>query len=329
MAMRPITFFRAGSIDDAVAAVSANPDSAFLAGGTTEIDLLRLGVIQPTLLVDVNELPLTYLEDTEGGGVRIGAMARMSDVARAPRIVERYPGMSQALLLGASEQLRNMASMGGNMCQRTRCAYFRDGQSPCNKREPGSGCSALTGVNRGHAVLGTSDHCIATHPSDVAVALVALDATIRTIGPDGTNTIPIERFFLRPEDTPSVEHPLAHGELIVAIDVPNVPVARTSRYVKHRDRVSYEFALVSVFSAMRVDDAGNVAELRLALGGVGTVPWRAHRAEEALIGRPATPENVAAAADAEFADARTTPMNEFKVTFAKRAIVRELSEVSS
>ncbi|WP_090791342.1 FAD binding domain-containing protein [Asanoa ishikariensis] len=325
--MRPITFFRAGSIDDAVAAVSANPDSAFLAGGTTEIDLLRLGVIQPTLLVDVNELPLTYLEDTESGGVRIGAMARMSDVARAPRIVERYPGMSQALLLGASEQLRNMASMGGNMCQRTRCAYFRDGRSPCNKREPGSGCSALNGVNRGHAILGTSDQCIATHPSDVAVALVALDATVRTMGPDGIRTIPIEQFFLRPEDTPSVEHPLEHGELIVAIDVPDLPVARASRYVKHRDRASYEFALVSVFSAMRVDDKGNVAELRLALGGVGTVPWRAHRAEEALIGRPATPENFAAAADAELADADTRPMNAFKVTFAKRAIVRELSQV--
>jgi xanthine dehydrogenase YagS FAD-binding subunit len=327
--MRPLSFFRAGSIDDAVAAVSRNPDSAFLAGGTTEIDLVRLGVIAPSLLVDVNDLPLTDLEDIEGGGVRVGAMARMSDVARAPRIVERYPGMSQALLLGASEQLRNMATMGGNMCQRTRCAYFRDGQSPCNKREPGSGCSALNGVNRGHAILGTSDQCIATHPSDVAVALVALDAVVRTIGPDGTRTIPIESFFLRPADTPSVEHPLAHGELIVAIDVPDLPVARASRYVKHRDRVSYEFALVSVFSAMRVDDAGNVAELRLALGGVGTVPWRAHRAEEALIGRPATVENFAAAADAELRDADTRPMNEFKVTFAKRAIVRELSEVIS
>ncbi|MEV0716060.1 xanthine dehydrogenase family protein subunit M [Asanoa sp. NPDC050611] len=329
MTMRPVSFFRASSIDDAVAAVSGHPDSAFLAGGTTEIDLLRLGVVQPSLLVDVNDLPLTYLEDTDDGGVRIGAMARMTDVARAPRIVERYPGMSQALLLGASEQLRNMASMGGNMCQRTRCSYFRDPTSACNKREPGSGCAALTGVNRGHAILGTSEQCIATHPSDVAVALVALDAVVRTIGPDGTRSVPVEDFFLRPEDTPNVEHPLAHGELIVAIDVPDLPLARTSRYVKHRDRASYEFALVSVFSAMRVDDAGNVAELRLALGGVGTVPWRAHRAEQSLIGRPATPENFAAAADAELADARTTPMNEFKVAFAKRAIVRELSEVTS
>jgi xanthine dehydrogenase YagS FAD-binding subunit len=328
MTMRPVSFFRASSIDDAVAAVSGHPDSAFLAGGTTEVDLLRLGVVQPSLLVDVNDLPLTYLEDIEGGGVRIGAMARMTDVARAPRIVERYPGMSQALLLGASEQLRNMASMGGNMCQRTRCSYFRDPQSACNKREPGSGCAALTGVNRGHAILGTSEHCIATHPSDVAVALVALDAVVRTIGPDGTRTIPIEDFFLRPEDTPNIEHPLAHGELIVAIDVPDVPVARTSRYVKHRDRASYEFALVSVFSALRVED-GDVAEVRLALGGVGTVPWRAHRAEEALLGRPATPENFAAAADEELRDADTRPMNAFKVTFAKRAIVRALSEVTS
>jgi len=325
--MRPLSFVRVDTVDDAVAAVSATPDSAFLAGGTTEIDLVRLGVARPDLLVDVNDLPLAYLDDLPDGGVRIGATARMTDVARADRIVDRYPGLSQALLLGASEQLRNMASMGGNLCQRTRCAYFRDGHSPCDKRDPGSGCSALDGVNRGHAILGTSGHCIATHPSDLAVALVALDAVVHTMGPDGTREIPVDDFFLLPGDTPDVENPLVHGELIVAIDVPDVPVARTSRYVKHRDRASYEFALVSVFTALRVDDAGRVAEVRLALGGVGTRPWRARRAEARLLGAPATPEAFASAADDELRDAVTRPQNAFKVPFAKRAIVRALSEV--
>ena len=325
--MRPLSYVRARTVDDAVAAVSGTPDSAFLAGGTTEVDLWRLGVVRPAMLVDVNDLPLADIEDVPGGGVRIGAMARMSDVARDARIVERYPGMSEALLLGASEQLRNMASMGGNLCQRTRCAYFRDGRAPCNKREPGTGCSALNGFNRGHAILGTSEHCIATHPSDVAVALVALDAVVRTIGPDGARAIPAGDFFLPPGDTPNVEHPLQHGELIVAIDVPDVPVARVSRYVKHRDRASYEFALVSVFAALAVDGAGRVAQARLALGGVGTVPWRARRAEASLVGRPATAESFAAAADEELSDAVTRPQNAFKVPFAKRAIVRACGEV--
>lgn len=322
--MQPISYLRVADVDEAVATVAAAPGSAFLAGGTTEIDLLRLGVTHPDLLVDVNDLPLADLEDLPSGGVRIGSMARMTDVARARGVVDQYPGMSQALLLGASEQLRNMASMGGNLCQRVRCAYFRDGVSACNKREPGSGCAAIGGVNRGHAILGTSDSCIATHPSDVAVALVALDAIVHTVGPDGARSIPIDDFYLLPGDTPELEHPLQHGELIVAIEVPAAPVAAHSLYLKFRDRQSYEFALVSVFAALEVR-AGKIAEVRLALGGVGTKPWRARRAEERLLGAPATAESFAAAADNELAGAVTREMNAFKVPFAKRVIIRGLT----
>jgi xanthine dehydrogenase YagS FAD-binding subunit len=312
-------------VADAVAAVATDAGSAFLAGGTNEVDLIRAGVARPDLLVDINDLPLAEMEDLPDGGVRIGALARMTDVARAASIITRYPAMSQALLLGASEQLRNMASIGGNLCQRTRCAYFRDNVSPCNKREPGSGCSALDGLNRGHAILGTSEQCIATHPSDVAVALVAFDAVVRTIGPDGARQIAIDDFYLAPGDTPDVEHPLAHGELIVAVEVPPAPVARASLYVKHRDRQSYEFALVSVAAAMRVEN-GAVAEVRLALGGVGTKPWRACRAEAELLGAPADPESFARAAAAELSDASGRQYNAFKVEFAKRAIVRGLTQ---
>jgi xanthine dehydrogenase YagS FAD-binding subunit len=321
--MRPLSYVRVHDVDTAVQTVAADPASAFLAGGTTEVDLIRLGVTTPDMLVDINHLPLAEVADTADGGVRIGALARMSDVARTSGVVERYPGMSQALLLGASEQLRNMASMGGNLCQRVRCAYFRDGVSPCNKREPGTGCSALDGLNRGHAVLGTSEHCIATHPSDVAVALVAFDATVQTIGPRGTRSMPIDDFYLLPGDTPHLEHPLEHGELIAAIDVPALPLARTSRYLKFRDRESYEFALVSVLAAIDVRE-GLVAGARLALGGVGTKPWRARRAEEVLTGGPATVEAFARAAAEELRPAVTREHNAFKVEFARRAVVRGL-----
>jgi xanthine dehydrogenase YagS FAD-binding subunit len=321
--VRPLSYVRATGVDDAIGTVAGHPASAFLAGGTTEIDLIRHGVTAPDLLVDINALPLAAIEDRPGGGLRLGALARMTDVARDPRVVRDYPGLSRSLLLGASEQLRNMASMGGNLCQRVRCAYFRDGVSPCHKREPGSGCSALEGMNRGHAVLGTSEHCIATHPSDVAVALVALDAVVHTIGPDGTRTIPIDDFFLRPGDTPWVEHPLAHGELVGAIEVPPLPLARRSVYVKFRDRQSYEFALVSVFAALDVRD-GVVVGARIALGGVGTVPWRARAAEAALTGRTATVDAFASAADAELRAAVTHGQNAFKVPLAHRAMVRVL-----
>jgi xanthine dehydrogenase YagS FAD-binding subunit len=288
---------------------------------------VRQDVLRPGLLVDINDLPLDLVEDLPDGGLRIGALARMSDVARAPGVIERFPLMSQALVLGASAQLRNMASMGGNLCQRVRCSYFRDPASPCNKREPGSGCAALDGFHRGHAILGVSDHCIATHPSDVAVPLTALDAVVHTSGPAGERAIGIDDFFPLPGDTPQREHPLEHGELITAIEVPGAPVARRSVYLKFRDRQSYEFALASVAAAVRIED-GTVTEVRLALGGVATKPWRARRAEAALLGRPATAASFAEAARQELAAATPRPMNAFKVGLAQRAVVRALSTLT-
>jgi xanthine dehydrogenase YagS FAD-binding subunit len=306
--MRPLSYARALDVDSAVAAVAADPRSAFLAGGTTEVDLIRLGVARPDILVDINALPLADIEELPD--------------------VERYPALSEALLLGASQQLRNMASMGGNLCQRTRCSYFRDNISPCNKREPGSGCSAWDGLNRGHAVLGGSESCIATHPSDVAVPLVAFDAVVHTVGPSGTRAIPIDDFYLEPGTTPDVEHPLEHGELIVAIEVPPLALARRSLYLKFRDRQSYEFALVSVAAAVEVQD-GVVSAVRLALGGVGTKPWRARRAEERLTGAPATAEWFANAAAAELSMASVRGDNAFKVELAKRAVVRALTKATT
>jgi xanthine dehydrogenase YagS FAD-binding subunit len=325
--MRPFGYVRAPDAGTAIALVRDRPDAAFLAGGTTAVDLVRQDVLRPGLLVDINDLPLDLIEDLPDGGLRIGALARMSDVARAPGVLERFPLISQALVLGASAQLRNMASMGGNLCQRVRCSYFRDPASPCNKREPGTGCSALTGVHRGHAVLGGSEHCIATHPSDVAVPLAALDAVIHTSGPGGERAIGIDEFFLLPGDTPHREHPLEHGELITAIEVPGAPVARRSVYLKFRDRQSYEFALASVAAAVRIQD-GTVAEVRLALGGVGTRPWRARHAEAALFGQPASTASFAEAARQELVAATPRPMNAFKVELAQRAIVRALTTLT-
>jgi xanthine dehydrogenase YagS FAD-binding subunit len=321
--MRPISYARATDVVEAIATVLADPESDYLAGGTTEIDLLRLDVVRPTALVDINALPLDQIEELADGGLRIGALARMTDVASAPAVAQRFPMIAQALVLGASPQLRNMASMGGNLLQRVRCSYFRDGVSPCNKRAPGTGCSALHGINRGHAILGTSEHCIATHPSDVAVALVALDATVHIEGPNGARAIPIGDFFLLPGDTPHREHPLEHGDLIVAIDVPALPVARTSLYLKVRDRQSYEFALASAAVALRVED-GAIADVRLALGGIATRPWRAHRAEQELLGSRVTQAAFARAAREELADAIPRGMNAFKVGLAQRTIVRAL-----
>lgn len=326
--MRPISYARATDAASAVASVIADPDSAFLAGGTTAIDLLRLGVVQPGHLVDINALPFDDIEDLPGGGLRIGALARMSDVAAAPAVVDRFPVIAQALVLGASPQLRNMASMGGNLLQRVRCSYFRDVASACNKRAPGSGCDALDGVNRGHAILGTSQHCIATHPSDLAVALVALDAVVHTVGPRGARAIAIDDFFLLPGDTPQREHPLDHGELVVAIEVPASPLARRSHYLKVRDRESYEFALVAVAAAVRVDD-GKIGAVQLALGGIASKPWRARRAEQALLGAPADRASFARAAREELAAAVPREHNAFKVELAQRAIVRALDTVAA
>jgi xanthine dehydrogenase YagS FAD-binding subunit len=322
-AMRPISYARPTDVASAIVTVSADPERAYLAGGTTEIDLLRQGVVSPSGLVDINALPLKQIEDLADGGLRIGALARMSEVAEVPSVVERFPVIAQALVLGASPQLRHMASMGGNLLQRVRCSYFRDAFSPCNKREPGSGCAALDGINRGHAILGTSEQCIATHPSDVAVALVALDAIVHVNGPSGERAISIDDFFLLPGDTPHREHPLAHGELIMAIEVPALPMARRSLYLKVRDRESYEFALVSVAAALRVDN-GVISEVRLALGGVATKPWRARRAEQVLIGAPAERAGFVQAAREELAGAVPRRFNAFKVELAERTIVRAL-----
>jgi xanthine dehydrogenase YagS FAD-binding subunit len=321
--MRPVSYSRVSDVGTAIGAVTADPTSAFLAGGTTQVDLLRIYVEQPARLVDINDLPLREIDELPGGGLRIGALARMSEVAEHPSVLRRSPLVSQALLLGASPQLRNMASMGGNLMQRVRCGYFRDVSAACNKRSPGTGCAALDGVNRGHAVLGTSDHCIATHPSDLAVALVALDAEVITEGPHGGHTIPADDFYLLPEDTPEIEHPLDHGELIVAIEVPPAPAGATVHYLKVRDRESYEFALASVAVALAVRD-GVVTEVRLALGGVATKPWRARRAERILTGAPATGDNFAAAAQEELAGAVSRGMNEFKIELARRTMVRAL-----
>ena len=326
--MRPFDYARAADVDTAIATVWRNPGGAFLAGGTTQVDLVRQNVLRPDLLVDINDLPLNRVEDLPDGGLRIGALARMSDVAQAAGVVDRFPLVSQALLLGASAQLRNMASMGGNLCQRVRCGYFRDAVSPCNKREPGSDCAAITGFHRGHAVLGTSDRCIATHPSDVAVALVAVDAVLRTRGPGGERSVPIDDFFLLPGETPQRENPLEHGELITAIEVPAVPVARRSVYLKVRDRASYEFALASVAAAVRIED-GTVTEVRLALGGVATKPWRARRAERNLLGQPAQAAAFAEAAAEELSAARPRPLNAFKVELAQRAMIRALATLTN
>ncbi|MGW1373443.1 FAD binding domain-containing protein [Streptomyces sp. NPDC002446] len=325
--MRPISYSRATAVADAVAAVAADPTSDFLAGGTTEVDLLRQNVLLPRRLVDINDLPLTQIEDRPDGGLYIGALARMSEVAAAPAVRERFPMVAEALELGASAQLRHMASMGGNMMQRVRCGYFRDAASPCNKRDPGSGCSALDGFHRGHAVLGVSEQCIATHPSDVAVPLMALDARIHTEGPRGRRVYAIDDFFLLPGDTPHLEHPLEHGELVVGIEVPGLPAARTSRYLKVRDRESYEFALASVAATVTMAD-GVLGEVRIALGGVGTKPWRARRAEELLRGSPPGTEAFARAAREEFAAARTRPLNAFKSELAQRTMVRTLETLT-
>lgn len=326
--MRPISYSRAHDVAGAIATVTADPTSDFLVGGTTQVDLLRQNVLLPPSLVDINDLPLTQIEDRPDGGVYIGALARMSDVAEAPAVRERFPLMAEALVLGASAQLRHMATMGGNMMQRVRCGYFRDAVSPCNKRDPGTGCSAIDGFNRGHAVLGTSESCIATHPSDAAVALMALDARIHTEGATGRRVYDIDDFFRLPGSTPHLEHPLGHGELIVGIEVPYTPVAANSLYLKVRDRESYEFALVSVAAGVTVSD-GVISDVRLALGGVATKPWRARRAEEILRGARAERETFERAAHEELAPARTTPLNAFKVELARRTLIRALETLTS
>jgi xanthine dehydrogenase YagS FAD-binding subunit len=306
---------------ETVEAALASPGT-FLAGGTTVVDLMKLNVLTPQHVLDINELPLRGIDTSDG--LRIGALERMSEIAGHPGV---YPVITRALLLSASQQLRNMASIGGNLLQRTRCTYFRDVAMPCNKRQPGSGCSAISGANRMHAVLGTSDSCVATHASDLAVALVALGAEIRLVSAAGSRTVELADFYRLPGETPEVENDLRPGELITEVLVPRLDWASRSTYVKVRDRQSYEFALCSAAVALDIEDS-HIVDARVAVGGVATVPWRLHAVEAALRGAPATPEAVEAAASVAADGARPLSANGFKVSLLKRTVVRALLELT-
>jgi xanthine dehydrogenase YagS FAD-binding subunit len=310
---------------DAVRTAAGTPNSTFVAGGTDLLNLMRDGAEAHDHLVDVNRLDLAGVA-VDGGVLRIGALARMRQVAEHPGVRREFPVLSQALLASASPQVRNMAAIGGNLLQRTRCGYFRDVGSACDKRVPGSGCPAITGHNRGHAILGGSDHCIATHPSDLAVALTALDATVHLLGPDGDRAIPIAEFYLLPGTTPDRETALRQGELITRVDVPRTRAATRSRYLKLRDRASFEFAVVSVAAALHLDGR-TVRDVRLAFGGVGTRPWRDTRVEAALRGRPLTEAAIGAAGRVLVRDAVPRDGNGFKVELVQRALLSVLSEL--
>ena len=321
--MTPFAYRRAASIDDAVR-LGMTPGAHFLGGGTNLVDLAKGGVVHPRMLVDVSRLPLADIVETPEGALHIGAMARNSDVANHALVRTRYPLLSQALLAGASPQLRNMATVGGNLLQRTRCPYFYDtGFEHCNKRVPGSGCGALDGINRNHAILGASAACVATHPSDMCVALAALRASVRVRGPRGERTIALADFHRLPGDTPQRDTTLADGELVVGVDLPAHRFADHAHYLKLRDRASYAFALVSVAAALDVRD-GVVHDAALALGGVAHKPWRKAEAEARLIGRAPTDAAFGDAADVLLQGARPATQNGFKVTLARRAIVRAL-----
>jgi xanthine dehydrogenase YagS FAD-binding subunit len=324
--MRAFTYARAGDEQGAVAAVAADAEAAFVAGGTTLIDLMKIDVMTPSRLVDVNGLGLAKIEAMAGGGVRIGGLARNSDVAANDAIRKGYPVLAEALLSGASPQLRNMATVGGNLLQRTRCSYFRDTADPCNKRRPGSGCSAIGGYARMHAILGGSDACIAVNPSDMCVALVALDAVVHTRGPRGERHIAIADFHLLPGDHPERETMLDHGELITAVTLPATAFAARSHYLKVRDRASFAFALVSAAVALAVE-GGVIREARVALGGVATKPWRAAPAEKELIGKVPGEAAYKAAAAAAVEGAKPQKDNAFKVELARRTVVRALAEL--
>ncbi len=325
--MNPFRYERASDASSAVALIAQAPNGVFLADGTNLVDHLRLGVRQPDLLIDITHLPYDRIEPLPGGGIRIGAMVRNSDLAADRTIRTRYPLLAQALLAGASGQLRNLATTGGNLLQHTRCVYFQDITKPCNKRIPGSGCSAREGYHRELAILGASEACIATHPSDMAVALAALDASVRVLGPQGERAIPLVDFYRLPGDEPQRDTVLEHGELITAVDLPPLPFATRSHYRKVRDRASYAFALVSVAAALDVAN-GVIRDVRIALGGVAPVPWRAVRAESALRGTPPTQEAFGRAADAELAGAQPLPGNAFKVPLARNTLVRTLLDLT-
>ena len=326
--MESFRYEQSKTVQSALAAGATQSGKKFVAGGTTLIDLMKLEVEKPPLLVDINRLPLAQVERTGDGGVKIGAMVRNSDLANHELIKQEYLVLSQALLSGASPQLRNMATTGGNLLQRTRCYYFRDiAYSACNKRNPGSGCAAMDGFNRIHAILGTSEHCIATHPSDMAVAMMALEAVVHTEGSGGAREIPLHQFYKLPGSTPQIENVLEPNELITFVTLPALAEGTRSHYLKLRDRASYEFALSSAAVVVTLE-GDRIQRARVALGGVGTVPWRSREAEEALEGKPATEDTFRNAAKAALAAARPLHDNAFKVNLAQRCLRRALSNVT-
>jgi xanthine dehydrogenase YagS FAD-binding subunit len=325
--MRAFDYVRSDDVAGAVAVLAEDPDAKPIAGGTNLVDLMKLGVERPDRLVDVNRIDFGGVTAQPDGGLLIGAGVRNSDLAADPLVRTRYPMLSKALLAAASGQLRNMASTGGNLLQRTRCVYFTDVTKPCNKREPGTGCPAIEGLSRELAVLGTSEHCIATHPGDMAVPLMALDAVIRFETADGPGSLPIGEFFRLPGDEPERDTNLPKGALITAVEVPGLAFGAVSTYRKARDRRSYAYGLGTVAAALDVED-GRVRDVRIALGAVAHTPWRAHRTEEALRGGPATAEAFTAAARLELADAVTTEQNAFKVPLLERMIAGVLGELA-
>ena len=323
--MEPFKFVKVQDTAAAIANTALAP-AKFVAGGTNLIDLMKLNIETPAKVVDINGLKLNTVEKLANGKIRIGALVKNSDLAYHPLISQNYPVLSEALLSGASAQLRNMASVGGNLLQRTRCPYFYNTEFPCNKRIPGSGCPAITGFNRNNAVLGNSDACIATHPSDMCVALAALGATINVQGPKGARTIPFADFHLLPGATPHIENILKHGELITSVDLPVMAYSSKSHYLKVRDRASYEFALTSAAVILNIQ-AGRIVNAHIALGGVGTKPWRSSLAEKILTGAVANEQTYKTAAEAALSQAKGFKYNAFKIELAKRTLVRALNTV--
>ncbi len=321
--MFPFTFIKAKNNKEAITSAANNTGTKFIGGGTNLVDLMKMNIEKPPQLVDITSLGLKKIEVLSNGNILIGALVKNSDLAYNATIISRYPMLSKALLSGASPQLRNMATTGGNVLQRTRCYYFFDTATPCNKREPGSGCSAIKGYNRMHAVLGTSSSCIATHPSDMCVAMAALDAIVHVEGINGERSINFLDFHLLPGDTPEKENVLQQGDLITSIEIPSLPFASNSTYIKVRDRASFEFALASAAVALEVS-GGTIKNARIALGGVATKPWRAKEAEQYLIGKSAGTETYKAAASVALKDATTYPYNSFKPELAKRTLISAL-----
>ncbi len=326
--MNRFDYVRATTLGEALQALDADPAAKVIAGGTNLVDLMKYDVTKPSRIVDITRLPLGAIEERPDGSLRLGALATNADTAYDPRIQARYPLLASAILAGASGQLRNAATTGGNLLQRTRCYYFYDPGTPCNKREPGSGCSAIGGVNRIHAVLGASEHCIAVHPSDMCVALAALDARINVDGPSGSRVIAFADFHRLPGDQPEIDTTLGPNEIITSVDLPAADFGPHHTYLKLRDRLSYAFALVSVAAALKVEN-GQIREARVALGGVAHKPWRRPDAEAALLGRAPDAAAFGDFADQLLAGARGQGHNDFKIALARRAVVRALSQAAA